>query len=152
MKTRRNLLKSVASVGAIGTALPNTWIKPVVNSVVLPAHAQTSPVPATEYPTTGTVSGASSVEHGTAETFTLSPSDDNGISSVSFSISNGDSGTGNSYTAPTTLDVGSYTTTWTITGKKADGSDDTPVMVSHNFEVVCPSGQVPDPFGGCVGV
>ncbi len=42
MKTRRYILKSAAGVGAIGTALPNAWIKPVVEAVVLPAHAQTS--------------------------------------------------------------------------------------------------------------
>ncbi len=139
METRRNVLKGVIGVGVLTGALPNSWVKPVVNSVVLPVHAQTSAI---EDPTTGTVSGASSVEHGTAETFTLSPSDDNGISSVAYDVSNGDSGTGNSYSAPTTLDVGSYTITWTITGKKADGSDDTLVLVNHIFEVVCPSGSI----------
>ena len=39
---RRKVL-SVISVGALATtALPNQWIAPVVNAVVLPAHAQTS--------------------------------------------------------------------------------------------------------------
>ena len=45
MEKRRALLKKVvgvASVGAIGSALPNAWVKPVINSVILPAHAQTS--------------------------------------------------------------------------------------------------------------
>lgn len=33
-------LGGVATAGAV--AVPSTWIKPVINSVVLPAHAQTS--------------------------------------------------------------------------------------------------------------
>lgn len=42
---RRRLLKTVAAGGtALGlTALPGKWAKPIVASVVLPAHAQTSP-------------------------------------------------------------------------------------------------------------
>ncbi len=42
---RRKLLKTIAaSSGAIivGKSLPDTWTKPVINSVLLPAHAQTS--------------------------------------------------------------------------------------------------------------
>lgn len=45
--SRRRLLKTLAvSCGAIGTAavLPETWTKPVVDAVVVPLHAQTSPV------------------------------------------------------------------------------------------------------------
>lgn len=43
--SRRRLLKSVAGGGtALGlVALPGQWAKPVVASVILPAHAQTSP-------------------------------------------------------------------------------------------------------------
>ncbi len=44
--SRRKLLKSVAAgSGAIlaGKSLPDKWASPVVNSVILPAHAQTSP-------------------------------------------------------------------------------------------------------------
>lgn len=43
--SRRNLLKSIAAgSGAIvaGKTLPESWSKPVVDSVMLPAHAQTS--------------------------------------------------------------------------------------------------------------
>ena len=43
---RRKLLKSIAAgSGAIvaGKSLPDSWSKPVVDSVILPAHAQTSP-------------------------------------------------------------------------------------------------------------
>ena len=39
MKSKRRLLKSLAIGGVI---LPTQWSKPVVNNVVLPAHAQTS--------------------------------------------------------------------------------------------------------------
>lgn len=40
---RRQLLQTLVASGAIaGSALPSQWRKPVVNSVILPAHAQTS--------------------------------------------------------------------------------------------------------------
>ncbi len=40
---RRNLLKALASGGVVaGTALPAAWTRPVVDSVLLPAHAQTT--------------------------------------------------------------------------------------------------------------
>jgi hypothetical protein len=45
--SRRKLLKSIAAGGGITVAaksLPGKWTKPVVQSVVLPAHAATSPV------------------------------------------------------------------------------------------------------------
>ena len=45
-ESRRKLLKSIAAgSGAIvaGKSLPESWSRPVVDSVMLPAHAQTSP-------------------------------------------------------------------------------------------------------------
>jgi len=45
-ESRRKLLKSIAAgSGAIvaGKSLPESWSRPVVDSVILPAHAQTSP-------------------------------------------------------------------------------------------------------------
>ena len=36
------MLKKVVGVGAIGIVLPNAWVKPIISSVVLPVHAQTS--------------------------------------------------------------------------------------------------------------
>ena len=42
---RRALLKSTAAAGGLmvfGKAAPESWMKPVVNAIVLPAHAQTT--------------------------------------------------------------------------------------------------------------
>ena len=42
--SRRCVLGSLAAGGGIAaTTLPQTWIKPVIDSVLLPVHAQTSP-------------------------------------------------------------------------------------------------------------
>lgn len=42
MNEKRHTLKKLTGAGAIASILPKAWIKPVVNSVVLPTHAQTS--------------------------------------------------------------------------------------------------------------
>ena len=45
-KARRKLLKTIVSGGGVivaGKSLPESWTKPVVDSVMLPAHAETSP-------------------------------------------------------------------------------------------------------------
>ena len=55
-ESRRKLLKSIAAgSGAVvaGKTLPDSWSKPVVDSVMLPAHAATSPVQVTETITDG---------------------------------------------------------------------------------------------------
>ena len=47
-ESRRKLLKSIAAGSGVivaGKSLPESWSKPVVDSVMLPAHAQTSPAP-----------------------------------------------------------------------------------------------------------
>ena len=52
-ESRRKLLKSIAAgSGAIvaGKSLPEKWSRPVVDSVLLPAHAQTSPTPPADTP------------------------------------------------------------------------------------------------------
>lgn len=53
--SKRRLLKSALGLGVLSSALPNSWVKPVVNMVVLPAHGQTSqpspPPPAPPPPT-----------------------------------------------------------------------------------------------------
>jgi hypothetical protein len=43
---RRKVLKNMMAAGGVvtaGKALPERWTKPVLDSVMLPAHAQTSP-------------------------------------------------------------------------------------------------------------
>lgn len=43
--SRRNILKTFSAgsgVVAAGSVLPEAWVKPIVNQVVLPAHAQTT--------------------------------------------------------------------------------------------------------------
>ena len=52
---RRKLLGSLAVVGGVG-AMPSSWVKPVINSVILPAHAQTSESD-TSAPTTPLIPG-----------------------------------------------------------------------------------------------
>ncbi len=52
---RRRILKALATgTGAVATVklAPEKWTKPVVDSVLLPAHAQTTVVPTTAAPTT----------------------------------------------------------------------------------------------------
>ena len=46
-RSKRDLLKAMTiGTGAVGVAkLPSTWTKPVVESVTLPAHAQTTAIP-----------------------------------------------------------------------------------------------------------
>jgi hypothetical protein len=39
---KRNTLKKVAGVSAVVALAPSSWTKPIVSSVLLPAHAQTS--------------------------------------------------------------------------------------------------------------
>ncbi len=52
LTTRRRALLGLAG-GVVGASqLPTTWTKPVVDSVILPAHAQTTVVPTTPAPTT----------------------------------------------------------------------------------------------------
>jgi hypothetical protein len=50
---RRRILK-IATIGGIATtlALPSKWTKPIVKSVIVPAHAAASPAPTTTTTTT----------------------------------------------------------------------------------------------------
>ena len=50
---RRRVLQAVLGAGAPGAlALPERWTRPVVDTIVVPAHAQSSPI-ATVEPTGG---------------------------------------------------------------------------------------------------
>jgi hypothetical protein len=62
---RRRLLSAIVAGGAASTLLPQKWSKPVVDSVMLPAHAQMSPgalvaCTVTGYLISGTTSGSQS--------------------------------------------------------------------------------------------
>ena len=42
MNIKRKTLKIIAGIGAVASVLPSAWVRPIVSSVVLPAHAQSS--------------------------------------------------------------------------------------------------------------
>ena len=61
---RRKLIKALG-VGGTGVLLSQEWAKPVVDSVVLPLHAQASPLPQTvTYNFSGTVTGITAYLNG----------------------------------------------------------------------------------------
>jgi hypothetical protein len=52
---RRRLLKQAMAGGIVGVALlPERWVRPVVDAVIVPAHAQTSPAQTTTTAAPGT--------------------------------------------------------------------------------------------------
>jgi hypothetical protein len=54
--TRRKLLKLAGIAGATAIVLPSSWTKPILRTVVVPAHAKTTPVVTmTTTPTTTTI-------------------------------------------------------------------------------------------------
>lgn len=63
---RRRLLAFMLVGGAVGYAMPTTWISPIISSVVLPAHAQTSTECVTDLqvggPLVGNASGATTCQ------------------------------------------------------------------------------------------
>ena len=56
--TRRRILKGTGIAGAIAIFLPTSWTKPVLQAVVVPAHAQTTPGVTTTTATTATTATA----------------------------------------------------------------------------------------------
>lgn len=74
-KNRRVLLTGSIGLGAIGSVLPAAWTKPMISSVILPAHAQTScPAPVAGNVVFGPLSGAAAAS-GCAVTFDILSSD-----------------------------------------------------------------------------
>jgi len=51
---RRPVLKAIGAGAALASILPKAWTRPVVQSVVVPAHAATSPFGTTTTTTTTT--------------------------------------------------------------------------------------------------
>ena len=62
--TRRKLLISIGAGGAFANTLPAHWTRPIVDSVLLPAHAQTSCNTETQVggPLIGNASGATNCQ------------------------------------------------------------------------------------------
>jgi hypothetical protein len=110
--SRRKLLKSIAAgSGAIvaGKSLPESWKRPVVDSVILPAHAQTSPA-------MRTYAGGTSVE-------VAAINDENMFASVS-----------NMFISQAHAGNGGITTTNKGCATEADTSYD--FMVEHNDDSI----------------
>lgn len=42
MNSKRNILKTITGLSVSAALIPNSWVKPVISTVILPAHAQTS--------------------------------------------------------------------------------------------------------------
>ena len=42
MNNKRKTLQTLVGIGAVASIVPGSWVKPIMSSVVLPAHAQTS--------------------------------------------------------------------------------------------------------------
>ena len=42
MSKKRKTLQKLVGVGTVATAIPQSWVKPVLSTVVLPSHAETS--------------------------------------------------------------------------------------------------------------
>lgn len=72
---RRNLLRVALGGGALAMfALPEKWVRPVVNAVIVPAHAATSPGTTTLAPTTtGTTTTPGPTTSTTTTTTTFGP-------------------------------------------------------------------------------
>ena len=55
IEKRRNVLKGAIAGAGITAVLPEAWVNPVINTVVVPVHAQTSSIttaPVTSVPVT----------------------------------------------------------------------------------------------------
>ena len=67
--TRRRILKGTGIAGAAAILLPTSWTKPVLQAVVVPAHAQTTPS-VTTTTTTATTATTATATTATATTVT----------------------------------------------------------------------------------
>lgn len=56
MNNRRKTLQTIAGLGVVTAVTPSSWIKPILSSVVLPAHAQTSSILITDEDQDGPIS------------------------------------------------------------------------------------------------
>jgi hypothetical protein len=72
---RRRVLKGIVATGSIGIAisLPDKWMRPVVEAIVVPAHAAASPVATSTRTSTTTRTSSSTTTAGTTSSTTTSP-------------------------------------------------------------------------------
>ena len=75
--TRRKLLKLTGVAGVAAIVLPSSWTKPILRTVVVPAHAQTTPAAVTT--TTGTTTVTTTTVTTTTVTTTAAPATTNGF-------------------------------------------------------------------------
>lgn len=93
MNNKRETLKKVAGVSAVAALAPTSWTKPILSSVVLPAHAQTSE---NQAPTISGVSctfDTTTLQVGSVITIEATIEDsDNPIADITWGILNSNSG------------------------------------------------------------
>lgn len=68
---RKHIKKLALGTGAVATGLsmlPDTWIKPVINSVILPSHAQTTESPEPEPLASCSISGPAQITYQSGST------------------------------------------------------------------------------------
>jgi len=143
---RRKLLSSIAAGGAAVSLLPQKWSKPVVDSVLLPAHAQMSPgalvaCTVTGYLVSGTLSLSQSstsfnVPSTSPSTFTDTTfSNTTAVPAVAFTyaIASGSMTSVGTYTGSASLYFTEAESTATATG----GSVDVTRIISWIFDSTC---------------
>jgi hypothetical protein len=116
--SRRRLLATLGTGGAIAVAktLPESWTKPLIDSVMLPAHGETSPtIPLVSLSSTP----ASAPEDGGTFTFELSLSAATTNTVTVVVAYTGTATAGTDYSGNTTshsISPGELSTSWTLTG------------------------------------
>jgi hypothetical protein len=90
---------------------------------------------------TGTIAGPTSYTVGSSQTYSLTPSDPDGIASVTATLDGANvalTAAGGSYSFTTTsnLSVGSHAISFTAIGRQPDGSSETAVLVSQSINVL----------------
>ena len=141
-ESRRKLLKSIAigsGVVIAGKSLPESWSRPVVDSVMLPAHAETSPAEPTDPAEPADPAGCSTTPASTTQPLSLTdiPGADLGIpdsGNGTFTIPNVNPPSGNC-TDTTTL-AGTVSTNTVVVSGGGGGGTRTAV-ITLVFDITC---------------
>lgn len=145
MNNKRKSLVKIVGVGSIPLLASNSWIKPVVNTVILPAHAQTSTCPNQDF---YEICGPSTVSFGTSPAYFSSDFEDNLAAGLTVTVDGGIisntifeviGGVSITYQAnlPETLALGNHLITFTFHRLFSDGvtpADD--IVVSRTITIV----------------